>query len=49
VLIRDKGYLSVNIQLNILETANIQLQTSERINQTGFYKQLYIFKKAENE
>jgi hypothetical protein len=46
VLLADMGYLSASIQLNLFETANINLQTPKRKNQRGFKKQPYIFRKS---
>ena len=38
-------YLSTSIQLNLFETANINLQTPKRKNQKDYKKQAYIFRK----
>lgn len=46
VLLADMGYLSASIQLNLFETANINLQTPKRKNQKDFQKQPYIFRKS---
>jgi hypothetical protein len=46
VLLADLGYLSASIQLNLFETANINLQTPKRKNQKNFQKQPYIFRKS---
>jgi len=46
VLLADMGYLSASIQLNLFETANINLQTPKRKNQIDFQKQPYIFRKS---
>lgn len=46
VLLADMGYLSASIQLNLFETANINLQTPKRKNQNDFQKQPYIFRKS---
>ncbi len=46
VLLADKGYLSASIQLNLFETAKINLQTPKRRNQKDFQKQPYIFRKS---
>ena len=46
VLLADMGYLSATIQLNLFETANINLQTPKRKNQKDFQKQPYIFRKS---
>ena len=45
VLLADRGYLSTSIQLNLFETANINLQTPKRKNQKDYKKQAYIFRK----
>ena len=46
VLLGDRGYLSSTLQLDLFETANIKLETPMRINQIGFKKQPYIFRKS---
>jgi hypothetical protein len=46
VLLGDKGYLSSTLQLDLFETANIKLETPMRINQIGYKKQPYIFRKS---
>jgi hypothetical protein len=46
VLLADMGYLSATIQLNLFETANINLQTPKRKNQKNFQKQPYIYRKS---
>lgn len=46
VLIGDRGYLSSTQQLDLFETANIVLETPMRINQNGYKKQAYIFRKS---
>lgn len=45
VLLGDKGYLSAQVQLNLFETANIQLDTPKRKNQKQYKPQFYLFKK----
>jgi len=45
VLLRDKGYLSQIIQLDLFNEVNIQLETPERINQKDYKPQFYQFKK----
>ena len=40
------GYLSSTLQLDLFETANIKLETPMRINQIGYKKQPYIFRKS---
>jgi len=42
----NRGYLSATIQLDLFETANIKLETPMRINQIGYKKQPYIFRKS---
>ena len=46
VLLGDRGYLSSTIQLDLFETANIKLETPMRVNQAGYKKQPYIFRKS---
>lgn len=46
VLLGDRGYLSSTQQLDLFETANIVLETPMRINQKGYKKQPYIFRKS---
>ncbi len=46
VLFRDRGYLSSSQQLDLFETANIVLETPMRMNQKGYKKQAYIFRKS---
>jgi hypothetical protein len=46
VLLGDRGYLSTTQQLDLFETANIRLETPMRINQKGYKKQAYIFRKS---
>jgi len=46
VLLGDMGYLSAQYQLNLFETANINLQTPKRRNQKGYQQQPYIFRKS---
>lgn len=43
-IIGDKGYLSSEIQLNLFESANIQLNTPKRKNQKEYKPQFYLFK-----
>jgi len=45
-LLGDMGYLSASVQLNLFESAQINLQTPMRKNQAGYIKQLYIFRKS---
>jgi hypothetical protein len=42
-LIGDRGYLSTEIQLNLLETYTIKLNTTLRINLTNFKNKSYVF------
>lgn len=42
----DKGYLSEEVQLDLFETAQIKLEVPMRINQKGYKKQPYIFRKS---
>lgn len=46
VLLGDKGYLSAEQQLDLFESANIVLETPMRMNQKGYKKQPYIFRKS---
>ena len=46
VLIGDRGYLSSSIQLDLLETANIRLETPMRSNQKDYKPQYPLFKKV---
>ena len=46
VLLGDRGYLSSTQHLDLFETANIVLETPMRINQKGYKKQPYIFRKS---
>lgn len=46
VLLGDMGYLSAQYQLNLFETAKINLQTPKRKNQKDYIQQLYIFRKS---
>jgi hypothetical protein len=46
VLLGDRGYLSAQYQLNLFETANINLQTPKRKNQKDYQLQPYIFMKS---
>ena len=45
VLIGDKGYLSAQGQLNLFESARIQLDTPKRKNQKDFKPQFYLYRK----
>lgn len=46
VTLEDKGYLSLSLQLDLFETANIKSETPLRTNQTRYKKQFYIFRKS---
>ncbi|OYU93025.1 MAG: IS982 family transposase, partial [Bacteroidetes bacterium B1(2017)] len=46
VLLGDKGYLSSTQQIDLFQSANIILETPMRMNQKGYVKQPYIFRKA---
>lgn len=46
VLLGDRGYLSSTQQLDLFETAKIVLETPMRMNQKGYKKQPYIFRKS---
>jgi len=45
VLIGDKGYLSAQAQLNLFESAQIQLDTPKRKNQKDFNPQFYLYRR----
>ena len=45
-LLGDKGYLSSNQQINLFESANINLEVPMRKNQKGYIKQPFIFRKS---
>lgn len=46
VLLVERGYLSSTQQLDLSQTANIVLETPMRMNQKGYKKQPYIFRKS---
>lgn len=46
VLLGDKGYLSAEQQLDLFESASINLETPMRTNQKAYKKQSYIFRKS---
>lgn len=46
VLLGDKGYLSINKQIDLFESANIKLETPMRKNQINYRKQPYLFRKS---
>ena len=46
VLLADMGYLSTQYQLNLFESAKINLQTPKRKNQKNYIKQPYIYRKS---
>lgn len=46
VILGNRGYLSATQQLDLFETANIKLETPMRVNQKGYKKQPYIFRKS---
>lgn len=46
VLLGDRGYLSESIQLDLFQTAKIQLETPMRFNQKAYQPQAYIFRKS---
>ena len=45
-MLGDKGYLSINRQLDLFESAQIKLETPMRKNQANYKKQAYIFRKS---
>ena len=46
VVLGDRGYLSETIQIDLFQSVNIKLETPMRINQKGYKKQPYIFRKS---
>lgn len=46
VVLGDKGYLSIERQMDLFESANIKLETPMRRNQANYQKQPYIFRKS---
>lgn len=46
VLIGDKGYLSSSVQLDLFESANIELSTLERKNQLDYKPQSFLYQKG---
>ena len=46
VILGDRGYLSETIQLDLFQSVNIKLETPMRMNQKGYKKQPYIFRKS---
>ncbi len=45
-MLGDKGYLSEEVQLDLFETAQIKLEVPMRVNQKGYKKQPYLFRKS---
>lgn len=45
-LIGDKGYLSSEQQLNLFTTKKIKLEVPKRVNQAGYKKQAFVFRKS---
>ncbi|WET51419.1 IS982 family transposase [Chryseobacterium indologenes] len=45
-LIGDRGYLSIQVQTDLFNYANIKLDTPMRNNQKNYQKQKYIFRKS---
>ena len=45
-MLGDKGYLSIERQVDLFESANIKLETPMRKNQLNYKKQAYIFRKS---
>nr|WP_314543600.1 IS982 family transposase [uncultured Empedobacter sp.] len=45
-LLGDKGYLSVEIQLDLFESSNIRLDTPKRNNQKSYKPQFSLYKKS---
>ena len=46
VLLANKGYLSVDYQLDLFEKSNIKLETPMMANQKNYKKQPYIYRKS---
>jgi hypothetical protein len=46
LVLGDKGYLSFEDQVDLFETAQIQLETPMRSNQKNYRKQPYVFRKV---
>jgi hypothetical protein len=46
VLLGCRGYLSSTQQLDLFQSANIVLEMPMRMNQKGYLKQPYIFRKS---
>lgn len=46
VIIGDKGYLSSKIQLDLFESANIELSTPKRKNQLDYKPQFFLYQKG---
>lgn len=46
LLLGDRGYLSSTQQLDLFQTVNIVLEIPMRMNQKGYKKQPYIFRKS---
>lgn len=45
-ILGDKGYLSIDYQLDLFQTRNIQLEVPMRTNQHNYQPQAYTFRKA---
>ncbi len=45
VILGDKGYLSIDYQLDMFENKQIKLEIPMRRNQNNYHKQPYIFRK----
>ncbi len=46
LVLSDKGYLSFEDQVDLFETAQIQLEIPMRTNQKNYKKQIYVFRKV---
>ncbi len=46
ILLGDMGYLSANVQLNLFESAQINLKTPMRKNQLNYFEIPYIYRKS---
>ena len=47
-MLREKGYLSVDYQLDLFNTSRIKLKTPVRKDQLNYKEQAYVFKKSRN-
>ena len=45
-ILGDKGYLSINYQQDLFSSKQIRLEIPMRVNQSGYKKQPFVFRKA---